>query len=89
MKKFCVVLYIVADKNKLISRNVYNDIHFVHIPFGELIVGRLYIRCDKEPKCFQVILTTIHKVGKNYEDVVIFYSESGPTNRYVVVFPGV
>ena len=27
MKKFCVVSYIVADKHKLISRNVYNDIH--------------------------------------------------------------
>ena len=26
MKKNCVVLYILADKNKLISRNVYNDI---------------------------------------------------------------
>ena len=29
VKKFCVVSYIVADTNKLISRNVYNDIHIL------------------------------------------------------------
>ena len=29
VKRFCAVSYIVADKNKLISRNVYNDIHIL------------------------------------------------------------
>ena len=46
VKKFCVVSYIVADKKKVISRNVYNDIH---IPFGDHIVVRHYIPCNKEP----------------------------------------
>ena len=31
MKKFFVVSYIVADKNKLISRNVYNDYFVVYV----------------------------------------------------------
>ena len=79
VKKICVLSYIVADKNKLIPRNVYDDIHISRDYLEYKVLSRLrlewnneFSKCSNPSQCGTTLSTSLLVNLMLFLDLILF-----------------